>query len=509
MVEQYLLGVDLGSGALKLTLLSTNGEVKLTVAKEYPTYYPEISWAEQDPKDWYCIFKETFAFLIQKSRINPGDILALSIDAPTHTAVVMDGNFNVLRNAILWTDLRSGKQAEFLQREYGEEIFSLTYHKPEPMWTLPQLLWVKENEPEVWRKTERILFAKDYLRYLLTGKYVTDWIDALGSMFFDAEKKEWSPRLCNLMGFSVEKLPEVLSPTEVVGNVTLQASKETGLSTNTSVIAGATDTALEVLAAGAVKAGQATIKLATAGRICVVSKRAHPHPLLVNYFHVIPGKWYPGTGTRSCAACYRWYRDNFACLLGEQMAKKEAGGCSYALLDKAAAEIPIGSEGLIFHPYLQGEFTPYADPNLRASFTGIRMRHGKAHFARAILEGVALSLKDCYSFLQELGIRMDEARIIGGGARSPLWRQIVADVLGIKLIKAATDDSSFGSAIMAGVSVGVFSNYEDALKKCLHVQDVVEPNLLNHKKYAELFLIYKEIHDQLESTYRKMARISD
>jgi xylulokinase len=503
MAQQYLLGVDLGSGAVKLTLLSRDGQVIATATKEYPTYYPQVAWSEQDPEDWYRTFKITFQEILAKSGISPHDILALAPDAATHTAVLMDENFTPLRRAILWTDQRSRVQTEFLAQEYDELIFKTTYHHPDTMWTLPQNLWVRAHEPEVWKNTKRILFAKDYLRYRLTGEYVTDWIEALGSMFFDAAAKEWSERLCDLMEFPVENLPRVVAPTDIIERVSTQAARETGLAEGTVVVAGASDTSLEVFAAGAVRLGQATVKLATAGRICVVTDQAYPHPFLVNYYHVIPGRWYPGTGTRSCAASYRWYRDTFGDY--ENFQAEKVGKSSYHLLDGAAAGIPVGAEGLFFHPYLLGEFTPYSDSYLRGSFTGFSMKHTKAHFTRAVLEGVAFSLRDCLTVIRSLNMEMKEVRIIGGGAQSPLWRQIVADVLGLKVAKAVIDDSSFGAAMLAGVGTGVFSGFEEASDHCVSLKQVIEPNFANHEKYERLFALYQEIHDGLAPVYPKIA----
>ena len=325
-------------------------------------------------------------------------------------------------------------------------------------------------------------------------------------MFFDADKKKWSERLCDVMGFPVGNLPKVVAPTEIVGRVTAQASRETGLSEGTLVIAGASDTSLEVLGAGAVRLGQATVKLATAGRICIVTNKAYPHSLLFNYYHVIPGLWYPGTGTRSCAASYRWYRDTFGDY--EKDRSRKAGRSAYALLDEAAETIPVGSEGLFFHPYLLGELTPHKDPYLRASFTGFSMKHTKAHANRAVLEGVAFSLRDCLTVVENLRLDIEEARIIGGGAQSPLWRQIVADVLGLEVSKAVVDDSSFGAALLAGVSTSVFSDFEEAVNRSVRIEETVKPNLENHNKYEKLFALYKEIHNNLAGTYRRLSELN-
>ena len=352
-------------------------------------------------------------------------------------------------------------------------------------------MWVRDNEPEIWEKTKRILFAKDYVRYLFTGEYCTDYIEAQGSMMFDYNTMSWSKELCDILGFDMANLPTVIKPVDVVGNITEAAAKDTGLSRSTKVICGTTDTALEVFASGAVKKGQMTVKLATAGRICVITDKAYPHQHLINYSHVVDGLWYPGTATKSCAASYRWYRDTF--------------GGNYKELDKDASKITPGSEGLIFHPYLNGELTPYADPMLCASFTGVRAGHTKAHFNRAVLEGVAYSLLDCMNALKEIGIpRDEEAVIIGGGSASPLWRQIVSDVLNLSLKQVKYNDSSFGAALLAGVALGIFDSYEEAIEKSNKVVSITNPIAENTRIYAENFGTYKAIHDALAPIYARV-----
>ncbi len=417
--------------------------------------------------------------------------MALCLDAATHTAVLLDSSFQVLRPAIYWTDSRSIRESEYLREKYNELILHTAFHKADTIWTLPQLMWIRDNEPKIWEKTERILFAKDYVRYLLTGEYCTDYIEAQGSMMFDYNTQSWSKELCSILGFDTEKLPRIVKPVDIVGNITRTASKDTGLSENTKVICGTTDTALEIFASGAVKKGQMTVKLATAGRICVISDKAYPNKHLINYSHVVDGLWYPGTATKSCAASYRWYRDTF----GEE----------YKDLDGDAVKILPGSEGLIFHPYLNGELTPYADPKLCASFTGVRAGHTKAHFNRAVLEGVAFSLLDCMNELNNIGIpHEEEAVIIGGGSTSPLWRQIVSDTLNISLKQVQFNDSSFGAALLAGVAIGVFDDYEEAIKKSNRITSITSPIKDNTKLYAEMFHIYKAIQQALSPIYARM-----
>lgn len=505
MNQKYLMGIDFGSGSLKIALISTTGEIIGFETQEFPTYTPQLSWAEQSPEDWWDAFKHAYNRMKFKLDFNPKDILAIAPDAATHTAVLMDKKFNVLRKAILWTDQRSYKQANMLQERFGKEILSISLNTPSPAWTLPQLLWIKENQPDIWERVEKILFVKDYIRYKLCGGYITDWIDAAGSMFFDVHKKKWSEHLCRILEFPIDKLPEVVSPTHVVGEVSKKASQEIGLPENIPIIAGTTDTALEVFGAGAIKVGQATVKLATAGRICIVTEKPYPNKFLFNYKHVIPGKWYPGTATKSCASSFRWFRDVLAKC--EDRIERDKEISVYNILDKNAAEISVGSEGLFFHPYLLGELTPYNDPQLKGSFTGVNMKHTNAHFTRAVLEGVAYSLKDSMKVLNNAGLRINEAFIIGGGAKSPLWRQIIADVLGIKILKPLIDDSSFGSALLAGVGIGVYSSFKEAIEKCAKIETTVIPNKTHYKKYNKYFSLYKEIHDQLMPVYHKHAKI--
>ena len=487
---KYLLGIDFGGGASKATLIDTNGNIIAENTVEYPTLYPEIGACEQDPKDWINALCENSKALLKKSGINNSDILAVAIDSATHTSLVCDENFSPLSNAIHWTDTRSRAQADKLREEMGDKIFKKTFHKPDTIWTLPQLLWLKEKEPETFKKISYIFFEKDYIRYYLTGVFCTDHIEAEGSMLFDCNRMEWDSELCEIAGITEEMLPKVVKPTDIIGKITADAAKATGLKEGTDVICGTTDTVMEVFASGAVKKGDVTVKLATAGRICVITDKPYPDRHLVNYSHIAEGMWYPGTATKSCAASYRWYRDTF--------------GGEYKELDGGAAEIPIGCDGLIFHPYLNGELTPYADPMLCGSFTGVRATHTKAHFTRAVLEGVAYSLLDSKMYLDSLYIPYDSvATAIGGGTKGKLWRQMIADTLGIALKTTESSDSSFGSAMLAGIAVGVFKNAEDAVKKCVKQVDITYPNAYNTEKYRKVYETYKKIHDALAPIYHE------
>ncbi len=487
-MEKYVLGVDIGSGSVKLTLLSRAGKIAATAGCEYPTHYPHVGWCEQDPEDWCKAFRSAFGDICAQAQVAAEQIEALALDAATHTAVLLDEDLQIIRPAILWTDQRSKEQVNWLKENCLQTVMEQAMNAPTTVWTLPQFMWLRQHEPENWSRIRHILFAKDYLRYRISGTMETDTIEAAGSMFYDVIHECWSEELCAVGQIDMAWLPKLCRPTDVVGHVTAAAAEEFGLCRDTRVLVGTTDTVMEVFAAGNVEPGHTTVKLATAGRICVITDKQLDSKFIFNYRHVVPGLWYPGTATASCANSYRWYRDTI-------------GREPFADLNVPAEQIPAGSDGLMFHPYLNGELTPYNDPELKGSYTGISARHTTAHFTRATLEGVAMSLKDCMQTLYDLGVEMKRVRIIGGGAKGLLWRQIVADVLGIEMQKVKVDDSSFGTAMLAAVGIGWFDSFAQAAEACIEVESVCRPNPENQKIYEVLFARYKAIHDALAPIY--------
>lgn len=485
---KYLLGIDFGGGASKATLLREDGVICAEHTVEYPTYYDEHGACEQDSADWIDALCRGTAAILEKSGIAPSDIAALAVDSATHTSLVCDAQMKPLRRAMHWTDTRSRAESAELLAAHGEAIFQKTFHKPDTIWTLPQLLWLKRHESELFSRVRYVFFEKDYIRHFLTGVFCTDDIEAEGSMLFDCTRRCWDEELCALCGIDVACLPPLRRPTDIIGEVTAEAAAATGLAKGTPVICGTTDTVMEVFASGAVEKGDVTVKLATAGRICVITDRPYPDRHMINYSHVVDGLYYPGTATKAAANSYRWYRDTF--------------GGDYRALDKDAADVAIGCDGLVFHPYLNGELTPYADPRLCASFVGARATHTRAHFTRAVLEGVSLSLLDCKTYLDGLEIPYKkQATLIGGGAKGPLWRQITADVLGMTLQTTESSDSSLGSAMMAGVAMGIFPDARAAVALCVKPCDVVHPIPENTEKYRKLFARYKKIQQVLAPIY--------
>ncbi len=483
---KYVLGVDFGGGASKATLLDENGKVAATAATEYPTFYGENGKAEQNPLDWYKAACKNIREVLKGK--DPSDVKRLCFDAATHTAVLLDEKGAPVANSIYWTDARCVKEKEYLKKNYGDRIFGKCLHEVDTIWTLPEIIYFKNVFPDKFGKVKRVTFAKDFVRGLFTGDFLTDKTEVQGSMLSDFRKNAWDRELLSLAGLTESNMPNIVSPLCSAGRVTEKAAADSGLKEGTEVIVGSTDTAMEVFASGGVSAGDTTVKLATAGRICVVSKRCYPDKHVINYSHLKDGLYYPGSATKSCAASLRWFKGAF--------------GGSYEELDELAATVPVGADGLIFHPYLTGELTPYANPLLRGSFTGISAGHGKAHFARAVMEGVAASLLDCKKYLEEKGIAVagkGSAYIIGGGAKSGVWRKIVADTLGITLKTTENNDSSFGSAMCAGISAGFFKDYDEASAACLKITGETEPDEKNSAIYAERYEKYKKISEFLDT----------
>ncbi|PAW79207.1 MAG: xylulokinase [Verrucomicrobia bacterium Tous-C9LFEB] len=503
MNANRLLGIDFGTGGCKVSVIDFEGKLIASHAEEYPTSHPQPGWAEQNPVDWFPALERCLQHLWHGGKVKPSEIAALAFDGSTHNAVLLDRDDNVLRPTIMWTDQRSVSEAAWLCQHHVDNIFRIGYQRPTPTWTLPQMLWIKNHEPEILSRIARILFVKDYVRYQLTGVAVTDYIEAQGTLFFDVANKKWSPELCALAGVPLAALPKVVTPIDRVGAVTAQAALATGLVEGTPVICGSSDSAVEDYAAGAIEPGQCIVKLATAGNVNVMIDRAVPHARTLTYSHVVPGMWYTVTATNAAATCLRWFRDHFCA--AETKQALDQGVSPYQIMGELAAQSPVGAHGLFFHPYLQGERSPYWDHTLRASFTGISMSHTKGDFVRALMEGVAFSLRDCRRVLDDMNLPINEIRLIGGGAKDALWAQIVCDVFATPVVLPANSDASAGAAMLAGVGVGVFSDARTAAKKCVQVTSTLTPNADRVAAYAKQFETYRRLHDVLADIYHETA----
>ncbi|MYZ43058.1 xylulokinase [Schauerella aestuarii] len=499
--QAWLMGIDLGAGSLKTMVVTPDGRVAGSASADVVTHTPHARWSEQDPMDWWRALCETVPRALAEAGIGADAIAAISFSAGAHTPVLEDADGRVLRPAILWSDQRSGAEVAELLNRHGDRIFELSMNRPSPTWTMPQFMWLTRHEPDVVRATRRVYVAKDWLRSRLTGDWVTDRTEAVGTMLFDTARDAWSAELCDMIGWDVATLPPLTTPASVVGEVSAAAALQSGLRAGTPVVCGTSDTSIETFGAGSVRPGDGTIKLATAGTVSVVGDRPQLHPSLINYPLAVPGLWYAISGTNSCASAHRWLRDAFF------MAPGRKGSEVFAEMDAMAAQIAPGADGLLFHPYLQGERAPYWDPMLRADFVGLTFAHHRGHLVRALYEGIAFSLRDVLEQFRALKMPMASARIIGGGAHSATWRQIVADVLDLEIHLPETVDASYGAALLAGVGVGVFGSEREAAA-CARVIATARPDAARAAFYDDLFALYKQAQAGLAPVSHGLARLT-
>lgn len=497
-MKDLLLGIDFGTGGCKVTAIDVSGHFAGEASEEYPTEHAYPGWSEQNPEDWYAAMCRALKKL-QRKGVDLKRVLSISFDGSTHNAVLLDAQMKPLRKTIMWTDQRSVEECKYLREHYGETIFQTAYQQAAPTWTLPQFCWLRKHEPEVLKKTAKILFVKDYVRYLVTGVAVTDYIEAQGTLFFDMGRMTWSEELTALAGVRMDQLPELVKPTDQTGVVTAEAAAETGLPEGTTVICGTSDSAVEDYGAGAIEPGDCIVKLATAGNVNVMTAEPHPFATTLTYSHVIEGMWYTVSATNAAALCQRWMRDT---LCQEEVKEAQQLGIkAFALMDRLAEQSVPGANGVMFHPYLQGERSPYWDADLRASFTGVSISSTKGDFIRALFEGVAYSLRDCYGTIEEMGLPVKRIFLIGGGARGKLWSEIICNVFGIPVQIPVPGDASFGTALLAGTGAGVFANSGEAVKQCLNIDREIHPDAELTGFYREVFKKYRAIHDALAPVY--------
>jgi xylulokinase len=484
-MTQYLLGLDLGAGSLKATIIDATGHVMGEASHPVTTKIPHFGWSEQDPAEWYTALCAATPAALAAANLPASAIAGISISAGAHIPILTDEAGIVLRPAIMWNDQRAAAQATALHEKAGEKIIATSLNRANPTWTLAMLAWLQENEPVTMARAKRLYLAKDWLRSCLTGTWETDFSDAIGALLGDNETKGWSTELAALIKLDPAILPPIVAPEKITGTVTAEAAARTGLAEGTPVICGSNDTTVEFFGIGATTPGIGGVKLATAGVLYLATKGPAVHPPISCYPHIIPGLYYAATGTNSCASAHRWLRD---------LMFAEGG---FEAMDALAAATPAGARGLLFHPYLQGERAPYWDPLLRADFIGLTISHGKPEFARAMYEGLAFSIRDLLEAARALGLEFGTIRLMGGGARSACWRQIIADVTSLTIECTEAADASFGAALLAGIGTGIFSSHEDAVTRCVRLAEVTTPNPESQAFYNKLFKIYKDAQAHL------------
>lgn len=500
-----LLGVDLGAGSLKASVVAFDGPLLGEAAEPIETRHPRFGWAEQDPRSWVAALNRAVPRALEAAGIAAGEVAAVGLSAGAHIPVLLDEDDQPLRPAILWSDTRASAEAAELHARAGALILERSLNKANATWTLPMLAWIQRHEPEVAAKVRKLCLAKDYLRLCLTGTWETDFSDVIGALMGDLRSGGWSEELCALIDWPMETLPPVVAPTQVVGGVTAGAARAAGLAPGTPVVCGSNDTTVEFFGIGAVEPGMGAIKLATAGVLFSAADRPLVNPPISCYPHILPGLYYTATGTNSCASSHRWVRDT----LFQPNDAGADGAALFAEMDRLAATAAPGSGGLLFHPYLQGERAPYWDPLLRADFVGFTMRHGRAEIARAVYEGIAFSIRDLVEQARAVGQELAEVKVIGGGAKSATWRQIIADVTGLSLVLPGNGDASFGAALVAAVGIGLFPDPRAAVEACVTSVARAEPAPKRQAFYDDLFDLYRETQQALAPINHKLHALVD
>lgn len=480
-----LLGSDIGSGSCKTLLATADGAVLARSAAPYELLYPQPGWAEYRPEDWYQAFCTTVRDVLAQTGADPARIEMACIVGITHDPVLLDDSGRVLRPAIHFNDQRTVAQCDDLRERFGDDALRRATNAVGTYWTWPQLQWVRDHEPEVWDRVASLIFPKDYVRWRLVGgdPGITDEIDAGGTLLFDPVQRTWIDPFVADLGLDRAALPRVVDPLEMVGRVSVQGAADTGLAAGTRVVAGTTDTAAEMLGMGAVAPGQAMLKLASVGRIAFVTDAPVSHEHVLDYRHLLDGLWYPGTATKYAAQAFRW--------LGDALWPDDAVN-DYERMDASAAATPAGADGLLFLPHLLGQSAPLWNPRLTASFLGVGFQHHRGHFTRAVLEGVAFGLRDALEALRGLGLDADAFTLVGNGARSPLWRQITADVVGRTMVVPVERDAAFGAVLMAGMAADSIGRTPDEIRTRVRIETEIVPDPANRARYDDLFAIYRD-----------------
>ncbi len=479
------------------------GKVVASGSEEHePFHSPRPGWAEQDPRDWWRACGAAVRKALKSSNLNADDIACVGFSGQMHGAVLLDSADEVVRNAIIWCDQRSEAQTHELEKLFGRDaLIQLTCNPPLTNFTLTKLLWVRETEPANWARVAHVMLPKDYVRFRLTGERAIDMADASGTLLLDVANRRWSTEVLRKSGIDAGLLPALHESPDVCGKVSAAGAEATGLRVGTPVVAGAGDQAAGAVGMGIARAGAVSATIGTSGVVFAATDRPalDPQGRLHTFCHAIPGRWHVMGVTQSAGLSLRWFRDRFGVVSG---GKTNDGRDPYDILADEAAAAPAGSEGAFWVPYLMGERTPHLDPNARAALLGLTASHTRGHIIRAVMEGVAYSLKDTFTIFEEMKIPVTSIRLGGGGARSPLWRQIQADVYAHEVeIVAAEEGAAYGAAILAGTGAGAWSSVDEACDRVVRVASRIASNQANSKTLQQNYRTYRRIYPALRQVF--------
>ena len=499
---QVLLGIDIGTSACKVSAFDINGRVLAQQTSAYRVYYPHAGWAEQNPEDWWKAACSSIEGIIE-SGINPGTIAGIGIDGQSWSAIAIDKDGRTLSNTPIWMDTRSNKICQRIRETIGEEsLFKASGNPLQPSYSMPKVLWYKENLSHVYKATEKVLQSNSFIGYRLTGAVTQDPSQGYGYGCYNIEKGQWDKELCRELGINLGLLPAIVPCHQVIGGVSREAALLTGLLEGTPVVAGGLDAACGALGTGVIHPGETQEQGGQAGgmSICMDTCKADTRLILSN--HVVPGLWLLQGGTVGGGGVIGWFEREFC---GEERAiAQSTGENTLQILDREASQVAPGSDGLIFLPYMAGERSPIWDPDAKGVYFGADFSKTRAHFARASMEGVAYSLRHNLHTAKEIGVQCSILRSMGGAANSSLWTQMKADVTGKEiLVPSASTATALGAAILAGVGTGVYKDFQEAVDRTIAVKKSYKPNLENKDVYDRGYGKYLKLYENLKLMMRE------
>jgi len=492
-----LLGIDVGTGGTRAVLIDGDGRILASATVEHaPFTSPRTGWAEQEPQDWWRAAAAAVRAIISSEGVHAEEINAVGLSGQMHGAVLLDQRDEVVRPAIIWCDQRTDAQCSALTERVGaDRLIKLTCNPALTGFTLPKMLWVREVEPENWQRVRTVLLPKDYVRLQLTGEKATDVADASGTLVFDVTQRQWSQEMLAEAEIDEGVMPRVYESPQVTGVISASGAIATGLRAGTPVVAGAGDQAAGAVGMGIVGAGTVSATIGTSGVVFAVTDlpALDPQGRVHTFCHAIPGRWHVMGVTQAAGLSLRWFRDQFG-------AGAEDGRDPYERLTEAAAAAPAGSDGALWAPYLMGERTPHLDPHARGALVGLTAGHTRAHVVRAILEGVAFSLRDTFEIFREMNVPVETIRLGGGGARSSLWRQIQADVYGrdVEMVEAE-EGAAYGAALLAGVGGGIWPSVDAACAAVVRVTNRVSPEPSNQRLLNKQYEAFRRLYPALRN----------
>lgn len=504
-----LLGIDTGTGGTRAVLLDAEGHLLSSATAEHaPISSPRTGWAEQDPDDWWGAACRAIPECLTRGGTQATDIGGIGLTGQMHGLVLLDRDASVLRPSLIWCDQRTEAECRAITERVGSRrLIELTANPALTGFTLPKICWMQKNEPEVWTRVRSILLPKDYIRFRLTGARATDVADASGTLLFDVVNRRWSSAMMEISHLSEDVLARVFESQEVVGHVTEEGARATGLRAGIPVVAGAGDQAAGAVSMGIVGPGAVSATIGTSGVVftATTSPTLDSQGRIHTFCHAVPKQWHVMGVTQAAGFSLRWFRDQFGVRIE---CGTDSNGDPYESLTEEAGKVPAGANGLLWAPYLMGERTPHLDPRARAALVGLTASHTRAHIVRAIIEGVAFSLRDTLAIFAELKLSIESIRLGGGGARGALWRQVQADVYGMPVdIVAQEEGPAYGAALLAGVGAGVWPSVEMACERTIRIAERVEPDKNRMALMNQQYEAFKKLYPALRETMHDLSRV--